>query len=287
MTRSNLKIIDRRRIPLNFVSGINNMRPRRRSTLSVIACFAFAVCLVETMHGFAQSENPLANSVAVRSKPNKSKLLLGEPLTVGFEIENVSNAPVKVGLGGVDSGGLKIYIAHGNGAFNEYFGRGWGRRRGGAATLDPGKSVSLGSPTILWNGKPNVSHLNEDAARQVLAGKIVTEYAFQEPGIYFLKGRTYIGPEGSIESEPARIEILEPTGEDLEVWKQIKGNHDIAILMQNAEVDVEDIYAKRQLIETVERIIANHSTSVYAEYLRTKLEEFKVREARRNAYFKR
>ena len=66
---------------------------------------------------------------------------------------------------------------------------------------------------ILWNGKPQVSHLNEDAAKRLLKGKITTEYALPEPGVYFIKAHCLVRENATaIQSEPAQSVINEPIG---------------------------------------------------------------------------
>lgn len=120
-------------------------------------------------------------------KTNKDNFILGEPIQVEFVVTNDGNKPMSIPKQGVESGSLKIYIAGEEAEYKEYFGSGWGRKMGTTLTLDPGKSHSYYA-IILWNGEPNISHLNENAAKQVLAGKITTKYALPVPGVYFIKG---------------------------------------------------------------------------------------------------
>lgn len=85
--------------------------------------------------------------------------------------------------------------------------------------LAPGKSHNYEEATILWNGKIDVSGLNELAAKEKLKGKITTEYALPTPGVYFLKGLPYFGENGTpIESDPIQILVSEPVGDDLKIW---------------------------------------------------------------------
>lgn len=215
----------------------------------------------------------------------KNTFTLGEPIQVEFVLRNTGSEPVKVPGQGVESGSLKIFIAGETGDYKEYFGSGWGRRMGTATTLHPGKTQSYYA-TILWNGKPNVSHLNERAAEQVLAGKITTEYALPDPGVYFIKGVSSISSTpGEGVFEPIRVVIDEPKGDDLEVWNKIKGDREIAYLLQKAAFDTGKEERKQELIAKVEQILVLHPYSVYSTYLGPNLKKYKEDEAKRNRTF--
>lgn len=221
--------------------------------------------------------------VSLRGSTNKSVFVLGEPVKVEFEFVNTGEVAMKIPSGGVEVGSLKILIAfEQNSGYKQYLVSDWGRKMGKWIDLLHGSNRKYDEVTILWNGKPKVSHLNEEAAKRVLAGKITTEYAFQETGIYFIKGVSYFGEDATpIESEPIRIEIIEPRGEDLEVWKQIKRNREIAGLMQYGVLDTGEATKKQRLISKIEEILSAHPGSTYSSYLRPNLEKFKADEIRR------
>lgn len=253
----------------------------RRALIGVIASLCVAV-----FGGLVAStkQNTTANGLTLKGEPSKKKLILGEPLTVEFAFINRGEKAVDVAGTGVESGGLKIYIAKKqDGEYKEYFIGSWGRQRGRYITLEPGKTYKLELASILWHGLPRVSHLNEVAAERLLKGKITTEYAFQEPGIYLLKGRSYFGGNASpIESEAIEIEIQQPTGENLEVWNKIKGDKQIARLLQNASFDTDQSETKQRLIQTVEQLLLHHPNSLYSGYFRPNLQKYKTDEERRN-----
>jgi hypothetical protein len=228
------------------------------------------------------------DDLSFKGQAVKQAFVLGEPVTIEFEFTNQGKESVQIPSSGVETGGLKLFIASkDSGDYKEYFVGSWGRERGGYVTLEPARSSKLKKATILWNGKPNVSHLNETAAKQVLAGKITTEYAFQLPGIYFIKGRSYVGGDGTpIESEPIKIVVNEPDGIDLEVWNQIKGNKEIAHLLQNGSFDTGEDAKKEQLSAQVEQIFTQFPNSIYSSYLKPNLEKYKANEAKRNEAYK-
>jgi len=242
---------------------------------------ALLLCVSWTIVGLTQTKTESAD-VSFKGKANKETFVLGEPITVEFEFINVGENPVVVGSGGVEVGGLKIFIANKNGEYKRYFASGWGRKQGQKITLEPSQSLKYKGATILWNGKPNVSHLNEDAAKRILAGEITTEYALPEPGVYFIKGLSYIGENATpIESEPIKIVVNQPVGDDLEVWNQIKGNKEIAYLMQKGGFDTGKEAEKERLTNQVEQIIVQYPNSIYSSYFKPNLEKYKADEIRR------
>lgn len=244
---------------------------------------ALFLSILGVTEGMTKDEN---QDLSFAAKTNKEIFTLGEPVRVEFVLTNEGATPVKVPEQGVESGSLKIYIANQDREYKEYFASGWGREMGNAVTLEPGKSHSYYA-TILWNGKPNVSHLNENAAKQVLAGKITTEYALPTPGVYFIKGVSSISSnENEAGFKPVKVVFNDPTGIELEVWNQIKGNQEIALLMQTGGFNTDKAEIKQQLIEQVEQILLQHPNSVYSSYLRPNLEKYKADEARRNKLYK-
>lgn len=248
---------------------------------------ALLLCVSWTLVGFTQNKTENAD-LSFKGKANKETFVLGEPITVEFEFTNTGESPVLIGAQGVEVGSLKIFIARSqDGEYKEYFGSGWGRKRGKEILLAPKQSHKYKEVAILWNGKPNVSHLNEDAAKRILAGKITTEYALPEPGVYFIKGLSYIGENATpIESEPIQIVVNQPVGDDLEVWNQIKGNKEIAYLMQKGGFDTGKEAEKERLTNQVEQIIVQYPNSIYSSYFKPNLEKYKADEARRNEFYK-
>lgn len=262
----------------------------RNKKLIYVALTAFSVLTLAaswTMSGLTQSKTEDAD-LSFAGKTNKEVYILGEPITVEFEFFNEGTSPMLVAGTGVESGGLKVFIARGqNGEYKEYSGSGWGRLRGKYITLDPRQSSKLKEATILWNGKADVSHLNDTAANRALKGKITTEYALPDPGIYLIKGRSYFGGDATpIESKPIKVVIGEPVGIDLEVWNQIKGNREIAYLMQKGAFDTGEEAKKEHLANQVEQIFTQFPNSIYSSYLKQNLEKYKANEAKRNEAYK-
>jgi hypothetical protein len=151
--------------------------------------------------------------------------------------------------------------------------------------LTPNQSWSMTMLPFLWNGKPTYSNLAgntksiEDFDKQT---RVVTEYVFQDATTYnasvSVKFKDSEKLNGAvIRSEPAKINIKEPEGEDFEVWKQIEGNNGIAFLMQKREdFKIADDKKHAALIREVEQIIINHPNSTYAKYLKQGIDKYKT-----------
>lgn len=251
---------------------------------SIIAALLLGVFW--SMVGFSQAKTETAD-LSFKGNVEKETFVLGEPIAVGFEIYNKGKTSISVHRGGVETGFLKVFIAGQDGEYKLYDGYGWGRILGRMFNLPPGESQKYKEATILYQGKIEVSHLNERAAEEKLKGKITTEYALPEPGVYFIKGLSYFGEKATpIESEPIKVVIKEPVGEDLEVWNQIKGNAEIALLMQNDGFNTGKEAEKESLINQVEQIIEKYPTSIYSGYLKPNLAVYKAKEAKKNEFYK-
>lgn len=262
------------------------MKNKRINYVAVSVFVAFLLSISWSILAFTNNKTE-TQGLSFKGKANKEIFTLGEPVKVVFEFFNEGESPVIISSGGVEVGNLKVFIANKDGEYREYFGSGWGRKRGYKTTLESKQSFKYPEAAILWNGKPNVSHLNEDAAKRALAGKITTEYALPETGIYFIKGLSYFGENSTpIESEPIKIVINEPVGDDLKVWNQIKGNREIALLMQKGGFSTSKDAEKENLTKQVEQILVQYPNSIYSGYLKTNLEKFRARETKRDEFYK-
>jgi hypothetical protein len=262
------------------------MKSKKINHIALSVLTALLLCVSWSVVGFTNSQTE-TQGLSFKAKVGKESYVLGEPIQVEFVFSNEGSTPLAIFGGGVETGALKVFIASSqDGEYKEYFASGWGRKHGVEISIEPKQSYKY-QATILWNGKPNVSHLNENAAREVLKGKITTEYALPAPGVYFIKGVSYVSENAKkIESEPAQIVINEPVGDDLKVWNRIKGNREIAQLLQKDSFDTGKDEEKIKLIEEVEEIIQKHPNSLYSDYLKPSLEKSKIHEKKRNEFYK-
>lgn len=264
------------------------MKKRKNLTIAITAILLW--CAVWTVAGNVGNQQTENDSLVLKGSINKESYMLGEPVRAQFKFVNNGETTKTVPSDGVEVGTLKVFIAdRENGEYKEYRGSGWGTEKGRPLDLKPGLTHEYSEVTILWNGKSTkLIHFSEDERREALRGRISTEYAFQVPGVYWIKGLSYVGTDFKpIESKPIRVEVKEPTGEDLEVWTQIKGNREIAYLLQKGAFDTDDESTKQELISTVDQILNEHPESVYSSYLRPNLEKFKADEIRRKEMLKK
>lgn len=138
---------------------------------------------------------------------------------------------------------------------------------------------------LLWNHVPETRHLNSEAAREFMKGKLETHYVFSEPGTYGLKAIiTFIDQSKvlPIESNIVSLEIFKPEGEDAVVWQEIKDRPDIAYLLQMGELPVRRSKPEVEKLQTkIERLLSDHPNSRYGTNLRSSLASLKSREAKR------
>lgn len=243
---------------------------------------------------FASSNLAQSGKVSFQIKIDKNNISLGEIVNLEFEFTNDGEAAVQIPSGGVMTGNIEVFIAKKGESYRKYFRSDWGRKNERVATLLPNQKHKTDSTnaTILWNGKPNYSHLNPDAAKRAdkQDNKILTDYAFPDAGKYLVKATSCLidevkGCSTFIESKPIEIIVNQPIGEDLEVWNQIKGNRRIAMLMQNSSFSTGKD-TEEQLTKQVEQILEKYPNSVYSSYLKPNLEKARAREAKRDEFYK-
>jgi hypothetical protein len=255
--------------------------------------------LIVSLLGVALAANNLGNSKAsLIVQTDKNVVLLGEVVNINFEFQNNGNDSVQIlsneGLGQ----NTELLIARRGEQFRKYFRSDWGRVDGEAKVISllPNQTYQLNSKdaTILWNGKPDYSHLNPDAAKKAdeSDNRVLTDYVFPEVGVYLVKSTSCLLDNLKkcsiyVESNVIEITVKEPTGDDLEVWNQIKGNREIALLMQRGEFQTENSDEKTKLVSEVEQIIERYPNSIYSNYLKPNLAKFRASEAKRQEFLQK
>lgn len=257
----------------------------KNKILYTFLAFATLVTLCSFVIERASKVGAFNNSQNLKLDLSSSKkdYVQGEIVELSVNLINESSQPVKVGLTPtVENGFLHIWIADSNQEFKEYRNSGWGLRESGKGILKAGESFKS-EATILWNAKPQTSHLNEDAAKRATEGKISTDYAFPKAGIYSIKSVATIAGDSpmKIESEPIQIVINEPIGDDLKVWNQIKDNGDIAYFIQQGGTPTYQDEKTEKLLKEVEQIAEKYPNSNLAGQMKQKLEKFRTDEEKR------
>ena len=244
------------------------------------------VCIIAFSYG---QKSTASENIVLRISTPKGYYKLGELIPVSVKITNESSDAVYIPSNSLDEVGIKI-ATNENTGYKYYVGQGQNYVLDGIypdIKINPTETISK-QKTILWNHKPEVSHLNADAAKPLLKGKILNDYAFSKQGIYFLKAFIMSLKDGrrvEVESEPIQVKIDEPIGEDLAVWNDIKVNGNIGYLIQYGDLpmSIRKTEERVNLQNEVQRIIENHQNSFYSEVLRQSLATFRANEEKRKA----
>lgn len=220
------------------------------------------------------SELPLTLKVI----SEKENYLLGEMVKLRFDLTNKGYDPISLPSPNVMTGYLKVWIAFNGQEFNLYNNSSWGLVEGMSVTIKP-SGTTASDATILWNNKPQIPRSGE--------GKILTDYAFPKSGIYQVKA-IFVFPNkdspdtlSKIESEPIKITINDPVGDDLNVWNRIKNIGGIAYFIQQADTLTYHDEKAERLIDEVEQIVQEFPNSFLANQMKQQLEKFRVDDERR------
>ena len=178
----------------------------------------------------------------------------------------------------VESGYVKIFVSPVNQVFRQYI-NGGVRTKTAGFVIRGGETVES-QATILWNSKPDIKNLSDSAVKIYDDNQLMTNYAFPNTGIYFIKAVLIIPgePQTKIESELVKIVINEPVGDDLKVWNQIKDNGDIAYFIQQGETPTYQDEKAKKLLKEIEQITGKYPNSDLAGQMKQKLEKFRTGE---------
>lgn len=233
----------------------------------------------------AQTDAKVRYELLFEATSKKKSVLLGEPVFVEFELRNVGTTTVAVHQLGVENGILKVYVADADGDFKRFWGYGWGNTMSRMRTLAPGEAQKYKEITILNHGKIETDGLSVSAARAKTEDSVNTEFAFPQPGKYFIKAKSSFADKlpnvGSgalpvqiveIETEPIEVVVKEPVGDDRSVWNRIKGNPQIVFLLQSGELPAGK---SDKVISEVEEIVRTFPNSMYATHLRRRLDDYR------------
>lgn len=217
----------------------------------------------------------------VKISPLKSSYTQGEVVTLDVEVANNHSSDIFVKGADAESGYLKILIASADQKFKQYSHSGWIQGHKGKA-MKPGETVKS-QATLLWNFSPvhrfvNTARFQEDY--------IMTDLAFPESGVYFIKAVLIVPGESQtrIESSPVQIVINPPLGEDLTVWNKVKDNAELAYFIQEGEIRSPKSEEQEKFIKEVEQITVNNPNSFLANQIRNSLVKFRESEAKRKEF---
>jgi uncharacterized protein YxeA len=243
------------------------------SLLAIIILAAFTL---------AQKKSIEFKDITFKVIPDKDSYIKGEPVKLRVELTNNSDYTMKFG----EPHEGRFWITKEGRSYKYFESDPRDCSTYDSSLLKANQSWSKDMETILWNtNRRDYSRFASDTKQMELEDsktRIVTEYVFQDVGTYNATVRTSFKDEKGekkviVEAEPAKINIKEPEGEDLEVWKQIEGNSSIALLMQQSDnFRGGDDKKQSALIREVEQIIINHPNSTYTKYLKEGVDKFKA-----------
>jgi hypothetical protein len=245
-------------------------------SMVILISFCMVALAIQKRRAAAASEINLNLNISKRTA------YLGEMISLETEITN--NASVPIYLEGDSNYAVAIKIAFKEDKEYKLY-----APEGPLVSLDgvyiPMKinpqEVFRNQKTLLWNFKPEVSHLNEDVAKSETEGRIMSDYVFLNPGTYYVKAEVVVLKNEKpvrVESAPVKIRIKEPKGENLIVWNKIKENGEFAHLLQESRM-TRGYHAPEEIekfLSEVEQIISDHPKCLYAEPFRQSLAKFKA-----------
>ena len=263
---------------------------RKRTTALLVAfatVFSLLVVLgrtpaISSLYAKEQSDN-----LEVRLSPTKKSFIQGEVVGISVEVTNRGESDVQVLGADAQSGYLRLFVAGEDQKFKEYSHSAWGRKTTRGRIIKPGQTIKSDA-TLLWNFSP----VGRFASTKDFEGnQIMTDLAFEEPGIYFIKS-VLIVPKGEndsqrIESAPVQIIVDAPVGNDLEVWKEVKKNPEIAYFIQENELRTTKEGDRQKQLTEIERVVAANPNSFLARQLGQSLEKFRASEAKRKGYMQK
>ncbi len=237
--------------------------------------------------GAIQTKTVSSNPLKLTVDSVKSDYKLGEPVELSFTLTNTSEKDIPLACFGLGTGELQLFISKNKKNFFEYKAE-WGNVDAECHNvLKPEGQLQIPGVKILWNHKIEDSDkINPNVIKRAREGKIVNDYAFSEAGTYFVKASAF---NNELSSEAIKINISEPTGEDLEVWNKIKDRGDIAYFIQNGYVQIPDYKPeeKAKFQTEIEELVEQYPNSFLAEEIEQSLAKFQANEVKRKAYLEK
>lgn len=254
-----------------------------------IVCIS-AVVLLALLGIFQIKFVSASSEVEITVTVPKNEFRLGEIVPVDIGVKNTTNVPLQASV----SPCIKVTSKKDN-AYKSY-----SPPRNSFAVdgydapliLRPQQKV-LTQESIFWNYKPQVSHLNKDAARPETENRILSDYVFSESGTYLIKGCTaFLSNEKwkVVDSDPIEITITEPTADDLQVWNLLKRNGNIGYFLQAGDIPRTFQYKTEErevLLKEIDSLLKEYPNSFYAASLRQSLDKFRASEAKRQEFLEK
>lgn len=221
------------------------------------------------------------NGLILKLNASKQNYIKGEIVSLNIKVTNTSSSDISLRGANVESGYLKIFVSPINQEFRQYINGGM-RTKTGSFVIRGGETIES-QATILWNSKPDIKNLSDNAVKIYKDSQLMTTYAFPNAGIYLIKAVLIIPGETQtkIESEPMKIVVSEPVGDDLKVWNLIKDKGEIGYFIQQNEMRLYKPEEREKLLDEIKQIVSSNPNSLLAGQMKQKLEKFRIDEEKR------
>jgi hypothetical protein len=242
--------------------------------------------LFVTVSSIPQSRRPSNRFAELQVSTTKTEYLLGEPVTLERRFIKIGDDPVDF-LGDDRQGPLRVFISKGTSAFLRYEFPGWDLPN---RTHLEGPGRYKVAHSIFFNKQPVTYHLSEYGRREAEEGRILTDYAFPEPGEYRLKATLgfsvrreggAVATSETVESNEITIRVKQPTGDDLRVWEIMRADPKIGFFVTDGEVPYRVPSIRDQVLAEVDKIVADYPDSYLAGLLKVKAQEHRARRERK------
>jgi hypothetical protein len=166
----------------------------------------------------------------------KTGYQLGEVVNVQFQLRNPTTVAKSVRPPNVLLGNLRFWVSQDGHQYREYRGPNWGMLDARPHNIEIKSGDQFRTEaTVFFNRTQPSAHLNPMYAEQIQKVRIGTDYAFVEPGGYWLKA-SYQFNDSMIESIPSKIQISQPTGADASLWNEMKHERALGYYLHTGDV---------------------------------------------------
>src|SRR5262245_47836294 len=203
-----------------------------------------------------------------------SSVLPGEPIELTFTIRNATAEQISLFKPNELTGNVGLSVADSSGpaVYRSYRGPGWGIKD---AVSKPLQLAPNGELTIqlrmLYHSV--VLSVNPDPAKEIL-----TAFALPQPGTFLLKPRytDHIAcPRATPAEAVAAVQIIAPTGKDLEVWNAIKDCKQCAYFLHTGREQSNQ--AGHDAVTLLRSLAKQYPSSRYAKLIRKQLDALDAR----------
>lgn len=250
------------------------MRQERVASIIFIGMLILGISTLAAVH--SRPEERLELTIT----STKDVYLLGETLSFSFELRNNDkNKLVLLDEFGIRTGTLRVVVSENERDFVGFADPGWGFLDTTQKTHMSPNSSKGASGAVLWiRDKDNAPR-----------------FRLNEAGIYYFRALYTARIEGekdavNLRSKVIKVTVVEPQGDDLDVWNIIKDKGQIAYFLKEGDVPPDlqfDVQKSTRFLEEVQQIIDKHPKSFYSNHLQKSIQMYQINESNRRESLKR